>query len=664
MPRKSKKDKARDNYSLYLHYAAYADEFMIGCEEDEETYFGNHWSREEKEELKDRGQPEITINRSRPIIRQMTAILTANDPTFRAFPVEDVDNDVSASLNEALVWLWQKNKGKRYLRSAVMRMLRKRQGWLMWYFDPDEDKGRGRIKLLDLDPTMVFVDNTAKPPFYADAESIILIKELSYKKAARMFPNKAEELKRAITMGELPGRHSPDSSYDNKNRIQLGSIDGAQPIAGGRALERVMLLETYTKETVDKWRIEISDENGNVISKMVLDNKKDIDDFVGNYPEVQVETAKYKATVIKVQLTAGQDVFLNEYYLEDKITEYPMVPFMVEETDNPFPAGEMTFLRETNRVLDKFYSITVHNAQIGSNIKLLAEEGSIPGEPSELAEWEINYAKPGGVSFWKNVKPDQMMPAPLNSAFFSLAKDLEQEMEYSSGMWSFMRGDPKGAPETYRGTLLLHELGAEKSKLTTSNIDDSLQQLGAIAIMMVQSHWDYRMWKRFFNNDTEKLETMEFNTGPENTLALGEYDVVVSSGSTLPTNRTAILQLMMELFGMDLVLPKHVRKYLDLPNMNEIEQEMDEIGNLQGQLQQSQEAMQQMNKEINRLNGMIKTMDRTLNDEQHEARQKVELAESIADMKVMKGEYKQNMEAYLDKLKLVMEEFRSRNKEN
>ena len=128
MPRKSQRDKASDNYDKYLHYRAYAEDFITGCEEDEETYFGSHWTAEEKAELKERGQPEITINRSRPIIRQMAAIVTANDPTFRSFPVEDVDNDISSTLNDALAWLWNENKGKRYLRRAIMKMLRKRQG--------------------------------------------------------------------------------------------------------------------------------------------------------------------------------------------------------------------------------------------------------------------------------------------------------------------------------------------------------------------------------------------------------------------------------------------------------------------------------------------------------------------------------------------------------
>ena len=660
MPRKTQRDKASDNYDLYLHYKAYAEEFIAGCEEDEETYFGNHWTDEEKADLKSRGQPEITINRSRPIIRQMTAIVTANDPTFRTFPVEDVDNDISDALNDALLWLWNKNKGKRYLRSAIMNMLRKRQGWLMWYFDPDEDKGRGRIKLLSLDPTDVLVNNTAKPPFYSDAESIIIVKEISYTKAARMYPNKAEELKRVKTMGEFKSR----ANLKNKNRIQIGSTDVSEPIAGGKKLERVLLLETYTKEKVARWRMQASDGTGAMVEELVVDSKEAIDNFKDRYPEVNVIAAKFTITVIKVLLTVGQDVFLDEYYLEDNVSEYPMVPFMVEETDNPYPAGEMTFLRDINRILDKFYSITVHNAQIGSNIKILAEESSIPGEESELREWMDNYAKAGSVNFWKNIKPEQMMPAPLNSAFFGLAKDLENEMEYGSGMWSFMRGDPKSAPETYRGTLLLHQLGAEKSKLITSNIDDSVEQLGRIAVMMIQNHWTYPVWRRFYNDNTDKVEILKFNTDNTNMLSVAEYDVVVGSGSTLPTNRMAVLQLMMELFGMNLVLPKHVRKYLDLPNMKEIEQEMDEIGQLQSELQQREEGMKQMEKEINRLSGMVKTMDRTVNDEQHEARQKVELARFKAEMEVMKGQYGQQMEAYLDKLKLVAQEFRPKKGEN
>ena len=503
---------------------------------------------------------------------------------------------------------------------------------------------------------MVFVDNTAMPPFYSDAESIILVKELSYDKASNMYPDKAKELKRVITMGDLNRR----TNLSNKNRIKLGSTDVSEPIAGrGEKLERVLLIETYMKEKVDRWRMIASDDTGTVLGELVVDSKEAIDEFKAKYEEITVEEAKFRRTVIKVLLTAGEDVFLDEYYLEDKIMEYPMVPFMVEETDNPYPAGEMTFLREFNRLLDKFVSITVHNAQIGSNIKLLAEENTIPGEEHALREWLDNYAKPGGVSFWKNRQPEQVMPAPLNSAFFTLAENIKQEMEYASGMWSFMRGNPEQAPDTYRGTLLLNELGAEKSKLTTSNIDDSLEQLGKVALMMIQTHWDYPVWKRFYNDDTSKVEKLEFNTDANNTLAVGKYDVVVGSGSTLPTNRMAILQLMMELFGMNLVLPKHVRKYLDLPNMNEIEQEMDEIGQLQSELEQRQKAIEQMQKEINRLTGMVKTMDRTVNDEQHEARQKVELARFKAEMEVLKGEYAQQTEAYLDKLKLVMQEVKS-----
>ena len=66
--------------------------------EDIDFYLGNHFSNSESDQLAERNQSDLKIDRLYSAIEQLKAIITSKPPKFSAVAREDSDNKV------ALVW--------------------------------------------------------------------------------------------------------------------------------------------------------------------------------------------------------------------------------------------------------------------------------------------------------------------------------------------------------------------------------------------------------------------------------------------------------------------------------------------------------------------------------------------------------------------------------
>ena len=86
-------------------------------------------------------------------------------------------------------------------------------------------------------------------------------------------------------------------------------------------------------------------------------------------------------------------------------------------------------------------------------------------------------------------------------------------------------------------------------------------------------------------------------------IGVGKYDIVVVSGSTLPTNRMALLNTYMEMYKMGLIDQTEVLKKSELVDV-------DGVMKRSGQMQQMQQQMQAMAEELKKVKGDLQTADR------------------------------------------------------
>ena len=312
-----------------------------------------------------------------------------------------------------------------------------------------------------------------------------------------------------------------------------------------------------------------------------------------------VDAVKFYGTRIRQCCIAG-DQLLYEYVLPENVTEYPIVPFHYKWTGTPFPISAVSPLIGKQKEINKSHQIMVHNASLGSSLRWMFEEGSIDAEM-----WERYSSAPGALLPVRpgTERPTPVMPAPLSNAFFSIVQEGKADMEYLAGIYSSMQGDTQQQHETFRGMLALDEYGTRRVKQWMKNaIEPALKQLGNVVMQYSQAI--YSANKRFrivqpsaLQEDREvEINIPIFNDmgeaiGKSMDFAAAKFDVRVVSGSTLPINRWAYLAELKELLQLGVVDDLAVLAETDIKRKDLIAKRKSLYSQLQGQLQQLQEAL-------------------------------------------------------------------------
>ena len=312
-----------------------------------------------------------------------------------------------------------------------------------------------------------------------------------------------------------------------------------------------------------------------------------------------VDAVKFYGVRIRQCCVAG-DQLLYEYILPENVTEYPIVPFHYKWTGTPFPISAVSPLIGKQKEINKSHQIMVHNASLGSSLRWMFEEGSIDAEM-----WEKYSSAPGALLPVRpgTERPTPVMPAPLSNAFFSIVQEGKQDMEYLAGIYSSMQGDTQQQHETFRGMLALDEYGTRRVKQWMKNsIEPALKQLGTVVMQYSQAI--YSANKRFRIVQPSALQEdreVEINIPIFNDMgeaisksmdySAAKFDVRIISGSTLPINRWAYLAELKELLQLGVVDDLAVLAETDIKKKDLIAKRKSLYSQLQGQLQQLQEAL-------------------------------------------------------------------------
>jgi hypothetical protein len=125
---------------------------------------------------------------------------------------------------------------------------------------------------------------------------------------------------------------------------------------------------------------------------------------------------------------------------------------------------------------------------------------------------------------------------------------------------------------------------------------------------------EYIVNKKLVDDKTKEIAVM-------NDITVGQYDVIVVAGSTLPSNRYAELEFYMDAYQKGIVDRTEVLKKTEVFDVEGVLQRTDEIAQLQQQLQQASE-------QVKKLTGDLQTRDR----EAVNLRKKVEVEKFKGDL--------------------------------
>ena len=565
---------------------------------------GNHYSTEESEILQSVGQGDFIIDRVYAAVDKLKSLLTSRNPKFSAVAREDSDYKLANVWRTILEYVWDVSNCNTHFKQVVHDYAVTGLGYFYVFVDPESDYGRGDVKITSINPFRVYVDPASRDRHYADAAHILLSTILTKEQILGLYP-KLEEIIDNID-GSTDEEDYPSSTKKNSSSSFTPDVVKDYDRGGYekyRIVERfekikVPYYRLFNKETQEEKIVELE-----AFEKILSENSHLIESGL-------VEAVEVLQTRIRHVATVGQ-VLLYEQVLNTDV--YPIIPVPNIWTNTPYPKSDVTKVKDSQRLINKLFSLTLSHAQASAGLKLLVPEGSV----DDVGQLERDWANPNAVIEYNPEfgEPHYPAPQPLASEFYGLISRVETYIDLNFGISELMQGFKSGAAETARGTYLLQEMGETRGRSKLKDIEGSLDVLGKVVYNFSKGHYGFKKTFRIVqaNNDLTEFtinnkmyddKTNELMS-IENDISLGQHDIRIVSGSTLPSNRMAEYNMYLDAYKLGLVDDVEVLKKTNI---------YDKEGVLQrkGAMSQMQSYIGQLEEEVKKLRGDLQTSEREM----------------------------------------------------
>ena len=677
MAEKSSNNKSlvEKTQNLFTDYSNNREKWAVQAQEDREFRLGQQWTKEQARTLKERGQAPIVVNRLHPAVEMAKALLTANRPQFRVSPREGSDNKLAQLINALLAYMWEISDGVTALRNVVDDYYVSGMGVMMVYQDPMRDNSKGDVVIKDIDPLDVYIDPNSRDRFCDYAENIIISRMFTKDQAKKLYPMYETKIKNA-TSDRSSDRPSTGREHDGK-AIFPEDVETMTDSALGKSDEYVRGYERYYKEMVSRYRVHETftgkeyvhddEEYQAYINKpaWIIEGRPIVREDVASQtmqalqesyaqmlqqaqqqgvPEDQLpEPPNIEQTTISQFIEEGlikvveiqtcrvcQVVVMGDQLLYKRVLpvdKYPVVPFMNIHTRTPYPVSDVRMCKDMQEYINKTRSLIIAHATTSTNVKILVPAGSV-----DMAEFEQKWSQPGvaiEVDFDQGA-PQPVQPLPLPNELYQNEQTAKSDIDHQLGLYELMMGNSQAAPHTYKATVSIDDFGQRKIKSKLMDIEAGLSRVCQVAIPLMQQLYqeekvirlvqpnnttsEFLINKRFYDDYTDSIQKY-------NDVGLGTYDVVVVTGSTLPTNRYAQLELYMDAYKNGIIDKMEVLKKTEIFDVEGVLKRTDTIEQLTAQLEQANEM-------IKKLQGDMQSRDR----ENVNLKQRVEVEKFKADL--------------------------------
>ena len=629
--------------------------------EDIDFYLGNHFSESESEELASRNQSNIPLDRIYSAIEQFKAIITSKPPKFSAMPREDSDSDLANVWKTILEYVWNVSDGNEVFKQTIHDYAVTGLGYFYAYVDREADYGRGEVKFTYVDPFRVVVDPNARSKYFDDATGMMLSTIFTKFQLLDLYPQLSEEQEDGKLMIDLIESYREDETYPspmNQRTVGTFTPDYIKDKDTGEGSEKYQLIEHFSKIKVPYYRI--LDMKSGEERILDADNMQKFieDEKIGEaIKKGLIDIVEVQQTRIKLTCTLGQ-IVLYEYILNTD--KYPIVPVPNIWTNTPYPMSDVRKNKDFQRFLNKTMSLITSHAQASSGLKLLIPQGSV----DDIEELERNWANPNATIEYDPSfgEPHFPSPQPLSNSVMQLPQLIEKYIDLNMGIFEMMQGNTEVAPKTSSATMMLEDFGQRRSKSKLRDIEGSLRRLGQVIYNLAKEHYTYKKVFRVVqpNNDMSEYMVNHYNDKSQaisemmNDLTIGQYDINIIGNSTMPSNRWGEWSIYMEAYQAGLIDRTEALMKTDIFDKEGVLQRMDIVQQLQGQLQQAQEA-------VKNLQGDLQTATR----ESISARKRTEVEKFKSELKSQESQSKSANNLVFGKLtnavKLETEKMRLRN---
>jgi len=606
--------RAELSQELYREWRDSRQDWDNEARADIDFFYGNHYTSEEAVEMASRNQAAVPMDRVAPAIDKLKAMLTSRTPVFTVIPREDSDTQISKIWRTILGYVWDISNGNMHMKQAIHDYSTTGAGYLYIYIDGEADFGRGDVKFTSVNPFRVYAPSSTRDRFFDDADSIILSTILTGEQIINMYPEIGDTIDEQS--GEIiPGIINDISTYGDDEDYPSSQNKNSQTTFTPAEVkdkdsfyaEKYQILERFYKIKIPFYRIVDARDNSEIIL-----NEQEFQNFLSENPDVfergLAEFEEVLQTRVKVCASVGE-IVLYESVLNTDV--YPIIPLLNIYTGTPYPRSDISRARPMQRLLNKLWSLALSHAQASAGLKLLVPMGSV----DDISQLEKDWANPNAVIEIDNSQGEPHYPAPTQLAgeFYRLIQSCEFYIDFAFGLPELMHGIPDKAPETVRGTERMVALGSERPKSKLRDIEFSITRLGKVMYNMAKGHYTYKRIFRLAQPNNNITEVM-INYYDDVTIAvedifkdrynIGQHDVSIQPGSTLPTSKWAELGVYMEAYQMGLIDRIEVlKKNPEIFDKEGVIKRMSEIA----QLRQS---VEQMEEQVKVLEGDLQTAQR------------------------------------------------------
>jgi len=572
----------------------FRQESQVDC-----NYYDNEqWTEEEKEELKDRGQAAIVINRIKPTLDLVIGTETKARVDFKAVPRRS-DYVADAGLaTESIKYVMDQNDGEHVCSDAFKNQIK--AGW-QWVEVSKNDDPFGEIVKIEGVPRDDLVwDPLAKRFDRSDGKYFIRAKWLELEDAISKLPKFAGLLEQAVSNDEVePFRESPHhGTEDQADRPGVGAWDKSSISSTewvDKSRKRVKLIECWYKVPTEVWLVE-NEETGDV---------EELDPSKIHQVLATPGTKLSKKTIRKVRLciVAGNSVLL-DVPTPYQHNEYPFIPFwgFIKDRDNS-PYGLIRQLRDPQDEVNKRRSKAMH---LLNSRQLIATSDAIDQKQNTWKKVIASVGDPEGVMLLDRQSTKDggrfeiVSTQALVEGQFKFEEEAKREIE-EAGVNRELQGLESNA-SSGRAIIARQVQGNTMLSDLFENYRRSRQLLGQMVWALIQQYWTrpkiIRVTNKVGEHDFIKLnEVIQFNGRVfiKNAISRAKVDIVIDEQAFNATIRESLAAQMFELIGklppeVGILFLDDVIDLLDLPNKDTLVQKIRIAqGVMQNKLQQEQQ---------------------------------------------------------------------------
>lgn len=517
------------------------------------------WPRGVKRARERDGRICLTINKSRTITRQVTNELRLQPPAINVSPSEDGDIQVAAVIEGLVRSIEQRSKAKRIYGKAGEDAARGNMGfWRVTteYVAPDSFDQEILIKPI-LNPMSVIYDPAAQDSTCRDARYCFVYDDMPRSEFEVRFKGKADN-----------AFYAEGSTYNDGLWVTNHTIRVAEY---WKVVEEVKNLYQLVDGST-MW----ADEPDAKLAK------------AGGFVRAERKSARKR---VCMYLVSGSELLEENEWAGDRI---PIIPVWGEEArvgSKRIRNGVLTYARD---------AIRLHTFARSANAETVASQPKAPWlvTPAMIAGYENEWSQaatgnPAVLPYTPDAKapgmrPERNAPPAPSSGWVQEALQSADDIKSTTGIFDASLGAKSN--ETSGKAITARQREGDVGTYTfVDNVMDAIEETGRVIIDLIPKIYDAPRQLRILGKKME-AQIVRINQPGGIDLNVGKYDVTVSTGPSVTTQRQETAELLTNALQAapmlaPVILPR-LASVIELPDADEFAEEVKQL--LQPQPQQAQ----------------------------------------------------------------------------